>query len=290
MKLVLPFTLIVACMAFVLQPDRPFLPGVQKGALEDPAIQEASGLEASRTNPGMLWTHNDSGDEARIFLLDSTAKRVATYYLEGVNARDWEEIGAADINGKRCLLIGDIGDNRAQYGEIYVHRVAEPFWDRAHTGVTDTIHKQDILSYKLRYPDGPRDAESLFFDPSGQELYVISKRELNVGIYKTPLPDHPDGVLTLKKVGTLPYTFITSAAISARGDEILVKNLVEVFYWKRLPEQSIEEVLQQGGIRLDYEPEPQGEAIAFSIDGRGFYTTSERPLGLNAYLSYYQRK
>ena len=34
-------------------------------------IQEASGIVASYRNKGYLWTHNDSGDRNRIFLLDA---------------------------------------------------------------------------------------------------------------------------------------------------------------------------------------------------------------------------
>jgi len=38
------------------------------------AIEQASGLIASQKNKDYLWTHNDSGDENRIFLIDKMEK------------------------------------------------------------------------------------------------------------------------------------------------------------------------------------------------------------------------
>src|SRR5688500_5814903 len=41
-----------------LAADKP----VQLAALEDRRVRESSGLAASRRSPGLIWTHNDSGD------------------------------------------------------------------------------------------------------------------------------------------------------------------------------------------------------------------------------------
>src|SRR5690606_35971094 len=62
------------------------------GSIDNPAINEASGLVASAAHTGYFWTHNDSGDEARIFLIDDSARHKATYYLQGIPAFDWEDI------------------------------------------------------------------------------------------------------------------------------------------------------------------------------------------------------
>src|SRR5690606_1376893 len=96
--------------------------------------------------------------------------------------------------------------------------------------------------------------------------------------------------LTLKQVGTIPYTFITSADISVDGTEILVKNLLNVYYWRRRPGETVPEALNRRAIRLPYRPEPQGEAIAFSNKGNGYYTLSEAVLGLDAILYFYPRQ
>jgi len=211
-----------------------FGPAVSKGILEKSPINEASGMVASRENPGFLWTHNDSGDEARIFLIDTLARLRATYYLAGVEARDWEEIAWMQADGRNYLIIGDIGDNRAVRSDIAVHIIPEPrfsaFADSTSGAIVDIIPSTSIQTYKLHYEDGPRDAEAMFYDPLDEQLYIITKRELQVGLYGVKIPQESSEILTLNRKATLPFAFITAADISPGGDEILIKNLLSVYY------------------------------------------------------------
>ncbi len=308
---------------------------VSKGVLEKSPINEASGMVASRENPGFLWTHNDSGDKARIFLIDTLARLHATYYLEGVEARDWEEIAYMQIGGINYLIIGDIGDNRAVRSSVSIHIIPEPRLAaaaspaaaslsattspvsaavRGETPQTDTISAAHIRTFALQYEDGPRDAEALFYDPQDELLYVITKRELQVGLYAVAIPRFslslnpapadlqsaladlrspqadplpaPADTLKLERKATLPFTYITAADISPSGDEILIKNLLSVFYWDRKAGESVVQALSRESVLQPYQAEPQGEAIAFSVDGRGYYTLSEQVLGLPVHLYF----
>src|SRR4029453_18052009 len=57
------------------------------------SVTEASGLANSGNNPGIYWTHNDSGDSARFFAVDgSTGGVAAAYELVGASAVDWEDM------------------------------------------------------------------------------------------------------------------------------------------------------------------------------------------------------
>ncbi len=283
--------LIAYCLTMVCalgQEDTIFTYGQATGKVTNAKIDEASGLVSSAKNPGFLWTHNDSGDEARVFLIDDSARYKATYYLEGISARDWEDIGMMERDGRHYLLIGDIGDNNRRYPYVYVHVFEEPAIEEKQPYV-DTIPKERIRSFVMKYEDGPRDAESLFFDPLDKQLYIVSKREPSVGVYYTVLPEIPTDTLMLRKVGSLPHTFITAADISRDGGELLVKNLLEVFYWKRKKGESVQDMLNRVAIKLPYKPEPQGEAIAFAHDGSGYFTLSEVLFGLKAILYFYSR-
>lgn len=270
-------------------PDRVFGSRQSIGEITAGEIDEASGLVCGINNKGYFWTHNDSGDKARVFLLDSVAKLRATYYLEGIQSRDWEDIATMTVGGKNYLLVGDIGDNLGHHTTIRIHLFEEP---TLHTNghAIDTIRHKDITTYNLRYEDGPRDAESLFFDPIDKKLYIISKRDLMAGVYETTLPDNSIDTLVLKRKTSIPYTFITSAAISADGKEVLIKNLLNVYYWKRKPKESIVQLFKREGLMQPYNAEPQGEAITFARDGSGYYTTSERPFGLSSYIYFYPRE
>ena len=62
------------------------------GEVENNSIDEASGLVASRINPGILWTHNDSGGENRIFAVGTDGSNKGVFYIDGIVNRDWEDI------------------------------------------------------------------------------------------------------------------------------------------------------------------------------------------------------
>ena len=260
--------------------------GQALGSLDNPVINEASGLVASERNEGDFWTHNDSGDRARIFLIDGAAHYKATYYLEGITAYDWEDIAMMERNGNHYLVVGDIGDNRGERPDIQLHVFKEPEFP-AVSVTSDALTVTEVYTFVMQYEDGPRDAESLFVDPVDGQLYIVSKRELEVGVYTTPLPDYPTDTLMLRKVCTLPHTFMTSAAVSADGRELLIKNLLNVFYWKRRPGESIAGMLGRPAMIQPYRPEPQGEAVAFALDGSGYYTISEAVLGMKSVLYFY---
>src|SRR6266851_3388499 len=98
------------------------------GTIQDPAINESSGIVASRTTPGLYWTHNDSGDGPYIYAFDEHGARRGTWRVRGAAAIDWEDIaaGPGPQAGTSYLYIGDIGDNEGRRAEITVYRVREP--------------------------------------------------------------------------------------------------------------------------------------------------------------------
>lgn len=261
------------------------------GKVKHPALQELSGIVPSLVNPNCFWVHNDSGDDAHIYLIDSAANLLCTYTLEGVIARDFEEIAWMMRDGKYHLVVGDIGDNRAKRKHITFHEFAEPVWEK---GVRKAVIAH-INSFEVVYPDGPRDAEAFFVDPLTNQLILITKRDFHVHVYSADfLQEHTSSVgqsskpYVLKREAELPLFFVTAADISANGQDILVKNLTSIYHWKRNPSESVVSALRKPYAEVPYAPEPQGEGIAFDRDGRRFYTISERPLGLESYLYRYQ--
>src|SRR4051812_36986774 len=63
----------------------------QIATLEDRAVTESSGVVASRLNPGLFWTHNDSGDGPFVYAFDHEGRRRGVWRVEGAQARDWED-------------------------------------------------------------------------------------------------------------------------------------------------------------------------------------------------------
>ena len=86
--------LVLVCLGFQALSQGTFQKASSRGKVENSAINEASGLAAGINNPNMLWTHNDSGDSARLFLLDEYGRFQAQFKLEGISNRDWEDIAS----------------------------------------------------------------------------------------------------------------------------------------------------------------------------------------------------
>lgn len=252
--------------------------------LENKEIDEASGLAFSWTNPNILYTHNDSGGDPVVFMLDTMGNDKGKIFLEGVSNRDWEDIaiGPGQKSNESYIYVGDIGDNRAKYNEIRLYRFPEPrVWQKEITVKPETI--------KLKYPDGARDAETLMVDPLSGDLFILSKRDSSNTLYTVAADKlwENTGVKTMEKVMKLPITMSTAGDISKDGRQIVIKNYWVIYYWDRKEGESVPEALARKPILLPYTPEPQGEAITFSPDGNGYFTLSEKRLRVEPVLYKY---
>jgi hypothetical protein len=266
------------------------------------SLDEISGLEQSRTQPGVYWVHNDSGDKPRAYAVHRSGRLLAIYTLAGADAVDWEDmsIGPAP-NGGTYLYFADTGDNEAQRASIAIYRVLEPKVPMSTTPAERTL--SGITKYEFVFADGARDCESFFVDPKTGDFYFVTKRELDGNrLYVAPAAGlKTSGMNTLAQSATFGFTGATGAAISPDGLQVLVRrysssspftpSATAATYWRRAnTKTSLTELLRQPGTTLALVPEVQGEAIAFRADNRGFYSTGERGSGLTAQdspLTYY---
>ena len=249
-----------------------FKPAVKSGVILDEALFEASGLVASRINKGTFWAINDSGNEAMLYLIDAKGHTIISYMIEKASNTDWEDLAIyTDELGKSKLYIGDVGDNYAQRENINVLVFDEPkFCDSENTVLTD------YKNYQFKYPDGARDSETIMVDPLTSSLFILSKREENIRIYEAPATLTQSTVMELTFKESLPFHNVTSGDISVNGKEILLKSYDSIYYWNRAAHEAIPEVMTREHELLNYNPEPQGESIAWSVDNNGFYTLSEK--------------
>ena len=269
---------------------RYFSVGKSLGIVDNPEIDEASGLAASINNPGMLWTHNDSGDAARIFLIDQQGKCRATVRFINLKNRDWEDIavGPGPEPSTSYIYIGDIGDNFSIHEFKYIYRLIEPQIELEEERVELTVKKIDSIKFVL--PDGKRDSEALMIDPLTSDIYIFSKREKQVNLYLLPAPQSTQEIITAQFITQLPLTQINSADISSDRSEVLLKNYSHVYYWHKNRNQQLTDLLKQKPVYLPYITEPQGEAITFDREGRGYFTISEKINNKKPHLMFYQRK
>lgn len=286
MKWVLSVMLFAVAMASAQRFDE----RSDKGTIDNNVLDEASGIAASHTNANILWTHNDSGDKPRLFAMTYDAHVVGEYAIEGATNRDWEDIciGTGPKDGIQYIYVGEIGDNDAVYDTKSIYRIPEPTVSDEQNFTQQNISGAEKITFV--YPDGKRDAETLMLDPITKDLYIVSKREDSVRVYRLPYPQSTTSVITAEYVVSLPLTYIVAGDISPDGREILLKNYTNVYYFTRGYKQPLKSALTQQPAIIPYEQEPQGEAICFDAKGDGFFTTSETtPLKIPAHVYYYSR-
>ena len=105
-----------------------FANAVEFGTVTAPEITEASGIVASRQNPGVLWTHNDSGYPGSVFALSTNGTLLGRYYLPTVFYGNFEDIaiGPGASPEHHYVYLADIGDNFAARSSVRVLRFPEP--------------------------------------------------------------------------------------------------------------------------------------------------------------------
>ena len=253
--------------------------------IDEEIIEETSGMAVSRKHPSWIYVHNDSGGEPEIYILDTLGSFLGNIRLEGVENRDWEDlaIGPGPEKNETYLYVGDIGDNFSKHEELIIYRFPEPDSFKAKMTVQPEV-------IKLTYPDGSKDAETLLIDPTTGDLYILTKRDTKNTLYKASGELLEDGKnIVLEKVLQMPVTLSVGGDISADGTQVIIKNYWVVYYWKREEGESIKETLSRKAFLLPYDPEPQGEAIAFEPEGDAYFTLSEKKLRIDPALFRYDR-
>ncbi|MGC6510720.1 MAG: hypothetical protein ACON4U_20035 [Myxococcota bacterium] len=243
-----------------------------EASVQDDALDEISGIASY---DGKLYVHNDSGDKANIYVMDFSGQLQDTLSLNGVRARDWEDMSISLWNNQTTIFVGDIGDNLEHHKAVFVHAVR-----------INAESPVEAKTWKVSYGDhGPQDAEGLAIDPVDGRLYVLSKgRTGTVNLFRTdPLSQETDQLM-LALVAQFPISdrrkplpaFLTTALdISPNGSQIIMRNYHKAFLWSRETGQEWADVLATPPCQIRMPRQPQGESLAFQSENE-LVTVSER--------------
>ena len=174
---------------------------VEAGTVNESALDEASGLVTSGVHPDVLWTHNDSGDTARLYAIDATGSSVGELTLAGAIPEDWEDITRSGVT----LFVGDIGDNDQDRAKVAIWRVEEPDT----LGPDGSAGSSRLL---LSYPSGPQDAEALVHH--GESLWILTKDAEGAGVYEVD-PTLDEQQVQLVDILTVPAELPAGDAVTA---------------------------------------------------------------------------
>ncbi|MBX7194002.1 MAG: hypothetical protein K1X94_18250 [Sandaracinaceae bacterium] len=238
-------------------------------------VPETSGIVASRDHPGVFWIHNDSGNPAEIFAIDTSPRVLATISLAGATNEDWEDITLVPREGPDLIYVGDHGDNLAREtmgassyrdGTVRLYRLEEPD-PSADASVS-------VEAIALTYPDGPHDCEALFADPESGDVYLVTKVDAgSAEIYVARAPLVAPGPLALTHVASLDMLSVTAADLSGDRTRLVLRNYSQI----RVYAMDLTDV--PGSLTgTPTRPSARGsfaEAIAFGAGGYDLYTLAE---------------
>ncbi|HEV2087923.1 MAG TPA: hypothetical protein VGR21_06405, partial [Cryptosporangiaceae bacterium] len=245
----------------------------------DERVPEISGLVAVEDGYAVITDSDVATMTMNIYLLDGKCDVVKT--LTSPNKpRDPEDL-TRTADG--TYWVADTGDkdDRPERPTIAVHAFPA-------SGAEPRI-------YRMKYPDGPKNAEALFVqqdrtavvvskDPSGTAKVYTSIRPLtgpDVSV-ENAIPLAAAGTLqflptgTPNSLGTPGEVAVTGAAMSPDGKKVVLRTYSDAYEWD-VPDGNVAKAITKGTPRLTPLPSTtgQGEAIAFSADGKSYLTIPE---------------
>jgi hypothetical protein len=246
------------------------------GAFASPRLTESSGVVVSRSHPGLLWSHNDSGDEAFLYATDLHGADRGRVRIPGIVPLDAEDLadGPCPTSPGRCLYLADTGDNGESRDWVALYAVPEPAAPAGPADVDGSSAAPSAL--RLRYPDRPHDVEAVFVTDSGTAYLVTKGRRGGVAVYRVPRAAWArGGVATAEFVQALAIEpavpLVTGAALSPDGARVAVRGYGAIAFFALRADGG----LAPHGPACDVRGhEPQGEAVAF-LDARRLVITSE---------------
>lgn len=246
------------------------------GMFQNPLLRESSGVAASRHQPGVLWTFNDSGNDALIFATDTLGRDLGAFTVVGAENQDWEAISLGPCATGDCLYIGDTGDNGRGRPTSRIYRIPEP----AVPGDKLKTRRADVLEF--RYPNGPRDVEAVFVGLD-RTIYLASKVSNGPSSAFRIRPEawKRGSIPTAESIGKLPIdggnlgNQVTDAALDPTGARVAVRTYLAVYLFDLTPEGTLiptDVACDAAGLQL------QGEGISW-LDDRVLVLTSENGFG-----------
>ena len=216
-----------------------------------PQLVENSAATLSNTQPGVIFTINDSGNDPLLFAFDTTGADRGVWRVTGATNTDWEaaSVGPCSVSPadsaslgaspSECVFIGEVGDNQAQRPTRIVYKVAEPAAQQQ--GFVGEVRAQ-ALTY--RYPDRPHDVEAMYVAPNG-DTYVITKRRLVDAqrrarpslVFRVPAQAWSQNAVAVAELvdslpivpGSAPMRQITDAALSPDARHLAVRTYAQVY-------------------------------------------------------------
>lgn len=251
----------------------------QTFTLQSPELTESSGLALVGEQ---IWTHNDSGDQPRLFVFDRRGAPLGQVQVLGARAEDWEDMCAFSRGQQQYVAVGDVGDNGHQRLSVTIYLIEIPDHVRNQTQPFSppVLQLPVASSIEVNYPDGAVNCEALAFDPHSDTLLLATKELTRCRLYQVPvkaMQGHQR--VEAQLLGSLLLPLITGADISPDGKRLCLTTYGPACLLERRTASpgkgNWELQSEQGPTMLPLPARKQGESVCFSLDGSRLLLTSE---------------
>ncbi|MCQ4165318.1 hypothetical protein [Tahibacter harae] len=260
------------------------------GLLRDARLDEVSGLAVSQRDSARLWLHNDSGNRAEVFAVDTKGALLARVLIAGIKPLDWEDMSSFTLDGKPYLLIADTGDNGAVRKSSELIVIEEPSFRAA--AAPQELQAAPAWRIRFRYADAPHDVEAVTVDAAAKRVLLLTKRTDPPQLWSLPLRPAGDAEQVAQHLGDLAVSGEavpaaafqrrlqpgrpTGFAISRDGRSAVVLTYASVWRYTRAAAESWEQALARKPQVFPFGLLAQAEAVAVSYDGAAIYLSGER--------------
>jgi hypothetical protein len=265
--------------------------GIDIGKVDALSLPELSGLCASSVI-GYFWAINDSGNDPYLYLISRNGSIEHVIDL-GIDLIDPEDICLARSSIGNIIYIADTGNNKKKRENLSIITLSESTALRGFNYAikSDTVFRinpDSIQSKNLSIEEDLFDIEAMMFEETTNTIYLVTKREDKNIVFKATESRNGFNAIPIARI---PYFFITAADISHDSRRMLMKSYHYVFLWQNDHGVAMDSLLMLSPKCLPYEPEPQGETIAFGYRDYSYYTISEAKNNVaEVSIMYYQSK
>ena len=244
-------------------------------------LDENSGIVVSDLN--QVWLHNDGGDSAKFYALDTLGNILRTVLVQDVTNADWEDMTKDDQGN---IYVGDFGNNNNNNNRQNLRIYKIPDLDSVQGGVVQTEVIQFYYPEQTAFPapdaDKNYDAEGLIYFQDSLFIFIKDRTTPHQGytrLYQVPADTGMHAAILLDSFPTGQSHFIseiTGAEISPSQNKVAIININKVWVFSNFVGSDF-----FGGIVQSYNlgSTNQKEALDFVDDNLIYYSNENSFLG-----------
>jgi len=238
-------------------------------------LAENSGMLISHSN--RIWLHNDGGNPAKLYLIDTTGTIQKEITVQNGTNIDWEDM---TIDDQGNLYLGDIGNNNNNRQNLKIYKLLHPDSIQG-TSVNATVityHYADQGGFPPAAANRKYDAEAMIYYQDSLYIFTKDRTSPHLGytwLYQLPADTGAQVAILIDSFHTQQTSFIFEVTAAAmHHQQLALLGAGHVWLFKDITgNQFFDGTLE----RITLNSFTQREAIDF-VDSNHLYISNESSL------------